>query len=251
MRVSNVHILQYLRDVTLGTIVGEDLSQRIAANNPNKFATIQLKKSAFLDSYERHMYQLEKLTPTQEAVREQYHGELNRQRNAQGWEIPTILLDGAAGTGKSFLGLHDMLLALERGQRVLFVARNAALSYFVAVWACRRLRLSMTEKEASAKMANLSTLSLNEGRARLRRCHIDEKTSEISFVDTSPMYPSVADRLLLHCEEVHMLCTFTRKCCTPLCCSIHACTAVALSLLYIMLKLPLRHTLLFSQDYSP
>jgi hypothetical protein len=211
---------------------------------------VKLDKSAFLCSYERLLCTLEKLTPTQEAVRKKYRDALDRQRGAQGREIPTIRLDGAAGTGKSFLGLHDILLVLERDQRVLFVARNAALSCFVAVWACRRLRLNMPEREASAKMANLSTLSLDEGRARLQRCHIDEKTSEISFVDTSPMYPSVADRLLPHYEEVHLLCASIENVALH-CAVVFMLTAAALSLLYIMLKLPLHHTLLFCHDYSP
>jgi hypothetical protein len=209
--VSNVHILQYLRDLVLYEMDEESLSfcKRIEARTKKVFATVKLDKSAFLCSYERLLCTLEKLTPTQAAVRNEYRDALDRQRGAQGWEIPTILLDGAAGTGKSFLGLHDMLLALERCQRVLFVARNAALSYFVAVWACRRLRLSMTEREAIAKMANLSTLFIDEGHITLRRCHINEKTSEISFVDTSPMYPSVADRLLPH-YEVHMFESVTK-----------------------------------------
>ena len=206
VRVSNIHILQYLRDLVLHEKDEENqsLCKRIETGKKGVFTTVKLDKSAFLCSYERLLYTLEKLTPTQEAVRKKYRDALDRQRGAQGREIPTIRLDGAAGTGKSFLGLHDMLLALERCQRVLFVARNAALSYFIAVWACRRLRSSMTERETITKMANLSTLFLDEGRIKLRRCHIDEKTSETNFVDTSPMYPSVADRLLPH-YEVHML----------------------------------------------
>jgi hypothetical protein len=218
VRVSNVHILQYLRDLVLHerNEQTQTFCKQIEADMRNEFDvkddsfTIELDKSSFLCSYERLLCTLEKLTKTQEDVRTKYREKLRAllaeetqddvRKNSELRKIPSIRIDGAAGTGKTFLALHDLLSAIEKGQRVLFVARNTALSYFVAAWAYHRLRLSLTEKVAITKMAHFSTLSLEEGHVSLRRCLINEKTSEISFFDPLSMYPSVATRALSHFE---------------------------------------------------
>jgi hypothetical protein len=125
------------------------------------------------------------LTEFQEALRKKYRKELERQV-AAGLMKPTIRLDGAAGSGKSFIGLHEILRFLKKGIQVLFVARNAALPHFVAAWAFRRLRLSMPEKAAAARLANLSTLFLDsEGYTKeVRKCRINEEIAEVTFDDS-------------------------------------------------------------------
>jgi hypothetical protein len=118
-------------------------------------------------------------------------------------EIPTVRIDGAAGTGKTFLALHALLIHLRQDRTVLFVARNTALGYFAAGWAYRRLRLHMTSKRAMAAMEYFWTLSLDGGEVKLRKCKITEKTSEITFNVWCPssMYPSVYQLLGPKCPD--------------------------------------------------
>jgi superfamily II DNA or RNA helicase len=110
--------------------------------------------------------------------------------------IPTVRIDGAAGTGKTFLALHDILTNLRQDRTVLFVTRNTALAYFAAGWAYRRLRLHTTSKRAMVAMEHFWTLSLDKGEVELRKCKITEQTSKITFIACDSMYPSVY-RLLL------------------------------------------------------
>ena len=53
-----------------------------------------------------------------------------------------VHLQAPAGAGKTFVALNRVLELLykEREARALFVARNAALCYFVIRWVCRRVR---------------------------------------------------------------------------------------------------------------
>ena len=140
-------------------------------------------------------------------------------------EIPTVRIDGAAGTGKTFLALHEFLTVLKQGKRALFVARSLALGYFAASWAYRRLRIHMTQKQAMSTMENFWKLSQDEGGAelRMRKCQIDLKTSEIAF--SSDSCPSTSFDLVIVDEAHHIygyhdsdrdaekFYNFVKKCC--------------------------------------
>jgi hypothetical protein len=184
VRVSNVHILQYLRDVMLferrddEIDFSERIQRRMATMN---HGTVKLNTGAFLESYERALYSFDRLSPEQVQVHTACTQALREQHITDG-RIPTVRIDGAAGTGKTFLALHDLLIKLRQDRTVLFVARNTALGYFVAGWAYRRLRLYMTSERAMAAMEHFWTLSLDEGEVKLRKCKITQQTSEMTFV---------------------------------------------------------------------
>jgi hypothetical protein len=224
VRVSNVHILQYLRDLVLSTSEtwcpkekgpqegqeksrqeGQgDFSERIkAAMQKTNRGTVELNKGAFVENYERALYHFDTMTEEQADVHTKCHEALRRQRKEVLEMIPTVRIDGAAGTGKTFLALHDLLIKLRQDRTVLFVARNTALGYFAAGWAYRRLRLHMTSKRAMEAMEHFWTLSLDEGEVKLRKCKITEQTSEITW-DGCPdsMYPSVYRLCLLFSFEL-------------------------------------------------
>jgi hypothetical protein len=202
VRVSNVYILQYLRDLVLNE---RDFSKRIQHRMAQKdHGTVKLNTGSFLESYERALYSFDRLTPEQVQVHMDCAQAL-RQPHTDG-RIPTVRIDGAAGTGKTFLALHELLLNLRQQDRqVLFVARNTALCYFAAGWAYRRLRLHMSTKQAMAKIEQFWTLSLDldKGEVKLRKCKITEQTSDITFVVGSPPDATCPKFELVVVDEAH------------------------------------------------
>ncbi len=185
VRVSNVHMLQYLRDVVLierkenEKDFSERIQHRMATMN---HGTVKLNTGAFLESCERALYTFDRLTQEQGQVHAACAQALREQHNISDGRIPTVRIDGAAGTGKTFLALHDLLIQLRQDRTVLFVARNTALGFFAAGWAYRRLQLHMTRERAMAAMEHFWTLSLDEGEVKLRKCEITAQTSEMTFV---------------------------------------------------------------------
>ena len=193
VRVSNLLLLQYLRDRLLDGNITELIGRRM-----HSVADIRLDKTCFLENYERNARALEGLTGTQKGVRKEYHKEIERQQKAIASSVPLIdlegrgdkqetaivRLDGAGGTGKTHLGIHEILEQLEQLEKALYVARNMALAYYVATLGFHRMSSAQGESRAAKVMAGFCTLVCDEGMA-VKACSINRETSEVMFVTVS------------------------------------------------------------------
>ena len=93
-------------------------------------AVVSIDRSQFAAAYEGSVLSMDKLTAHQEKkMKECLTGDY-------------VHLQAPAGAGKTFVALNRVLELLyeEKEARALFVARNAALCYFVIRWVCRRVR---------------------------------------------------------------------------------------------------------------
>ena len=96
----------------------------------NLSVVVSIDRSQFASAYEGSVLSMDKLTPHQ----------LEKMQECLAADY--VHLQAPAGAGKTFVALNRVLELLykEREARALFVARNAALCYFVIRWVCRRVR---------------------------------------------------------------------------------------------------------------
>jgi hypothetical protein len=93
-------------------------------------AVVSIDRSQFAAAYEGSVLSMDALTPHQ----------LEKMQECLTCDY--VHLQAPAGAGKTFVALNRVLELLyeEKEARALFVARNAALCYFVIRWVCRRVR---------------------------------------------------------------------------------------------------------------
>ena len=93
-------------------------------------AVVSIDRSQFAAAYEGSVLSMDKLTPHQ------------LEKMQECLTADYVHLQAPAGAGKTFVALNRVLELLygEKEARTLFVARNAALCYFVIRWVCRRVR---------------------------------------------------------------------------------------------------------------
>ena len=91
---------------------------------------VSIDRSQFAAAYEGSVLSMDKLTSHQ----------LEKMKECLNADY--VHLQAPAGAGKTFVALNRVLELLyeEKEARALFVARNAALCYFVIRWVCRRVR---------------------------------------------------------------------------------------------------------------
>ena len=91
---------------------------------------VSIDRSQFAAVYEGSVLSMDSLTPHQ----------LEKMKECLSADY--VHLQAPAGAGKTFVALNRLLELLyeEREARALFVARNAALCYFVVRWVCQRVR---------------------------------------------------------------------------------------------------------------
>lgn len=89
---------------------------------------VSIDRSQFAEAYERLVLSMDVLTSHQE------------EKMKECLTTNYVHLHAPAGAGKTFVALNRLLELLyeEKEARALFVARNAALCYFVVRWVCRR-----------------------------------------------------------------------------------------------------------------
>ncbi|KAK3265614.1 hypothetical protein CYMTET_25715 [Cymbomonas tetramitiformis] len=140
--VSDVGFLHELRNIILDSKLSAKLSDWLRKAHGEGSAggasplEVRVDVSHFMDLYESSVLSLDKLTPHQEKCLDQCLGK------------PSIHLSAPAGAGKTFVALHIILKRINAGGRVLFVARNIALAYFVAVWLCSHFPASEPGRRA-------------------------------------------------------------------------------------------------------
>ena len=130
VKISDVGFLHELRDAVLTGTLEQTLSR---GQLQGKSYQLSVDRSQFATAYEASVLSMDKLTP---------HQLLKLQECMKSGKDHYVHLQAPAGAGKTFVALNRLLelLHLEREARVLFVARNAALCYFVVRWVCRRVR---------------------------------------------------------------------------------------------------------------
>eukprot|EP00927_Polykrikos_kofoidii_P057530 TRINITY_DN5166_c0_g3_i1.p1 TRINITY_DN5166_c0_g3~~TRINITY_DN5166_c0_g3_i1.p1 ORF type:complete len:1629 (-),score=297.62 TRINITY_DN5166_c0_g3_i1:33-4919(-) len=145
-------VLHEFRDLVLS---GDfDVAFTHAVFGPNNQAKLQADRTQFAEQYEESVLAIETLTPHQH---EKLHecaagatpsGDTNDGAGASDAvvggrvAVDDVHLKAPAGAGKTFVALHQVLdyLRSHHAKKVLFVARNAALACFAAVWLGKRMR---------------------------------------------------------------------------------------------------------------
>ena len=136
LNINDVGFLHELRDAVLTGTLEETLSRtplRVRTQCGKVRVVVSIDRSQFAAVYEGSVLSMDKLTPHQlEKLKECLTADY-------------VHLKAPAGAGKTFVALNRVLELLhnEKEARALFVARNAALCYFVVRWVCRRERNPM------------------------------------------------------------------------------------------------------------
>ena len=181
VNISDVGFLHELRDAVLTGTLEQTLSR---GQLQGKSYQLSVDRSQFATAYEASVLSMDKLTP---------HQLLKLQECMKSGKDHYVHLQAPAGAGKTFVALNRLLELLhsEREARVLFVARNAALCYFVVRWVCRRVRNTL---QRLAMLRRLDVLfeplsvgpqaaQLKKGRIQLVPCIAHEVQYSLVVVD--------------------------------------------------------------------
>ena len=131
---SDVASLHEIRDLVIMT--GEQsleagLTADFQALLGNEPIFVHCDRTRFAETYESSILKLDVLTDHQERKLQEIF--LN--------ESPRIHLRAPAGAGKTFVALHLMVKVLKKDRaKVLFVAENPSLAYFVGLWLAQRIQ---------------------------------------------------------------------------------------------------------------
>ena len=133
--ISDVGFLHKLRDEMLTGQFGAALQNllrtkpRIRGYNQDSVGeiSVSIDRTQFAEKYESSVLRLDKLTQHQREKMQEC-----MQPNIH------IHIKAPAGAGKTFVALHYVKGCLEKGQNVLFIARNLPLVLFVAKWIAQK-----------------------------------------------------------------------------------------------------------------
>ena len=137
--------LNRLRDSVLSGIFEQEVT---AALSPHAGITAAVDRSRFAEMYEHKVLRLNTPTPYQQRM-------LNECKGCRHLHIM-----GAAGTGKTFLGMLYTLSKLrsDPNARVLFVVQSLALALFFVMWMCVRILADAKEIDSPTVQASMEAV---------------------------------------------------------------------------------------------
>jgi hypothetical protein len=155
--ITDIGLLQVLRDeLLLSKTFERELTQAVRADvlelelplveaaRLSKISII-VDKTHFAKMFESSLLMLQSLTPHQVEKFKELMGLMNHVSDSS--EAKHLQLAGPAGSGKTFIALHQILQTLHEDEAafVVFVAQNSALAHFVAHWMYTRTKDGNTQ----------------------------------------------------------------------------------------------------------